>query len=242
MVSANPGSAFERRTLVPIRHGRAGDRSEKDRRETDDGHPELPGVAMNRTFRHASPVRSLLALFVQPASAHCDTEDGPAVQDGRRALETGNANFALKWVHPDGEDEVKAAFDAAIASRTGTIDGSARADRDFLETLVRVHRAGEGAGFDGIKPTGTELPAAVVAADACLVTGNMEPLRGLVADDRWDELERRFDVALAKKHFDVDDLDAARDYVAAYVDYFKYAEGEDDHHHHHHAGHGHHYH
>jgi hypothetical protein len=192
---------------------------------------------MNRIVGHASTIRSLLALIVQPASAHCDTEDGPAVQDGRRALASGNANFALKWVHPDGEDEVKAAFDAAIASRTDSIDGSARADRDFLETLVRVHRAGEGAGFDGIKPTGTELPAVVVAADACLDDGNIEPLRGLITGDRWDELERRFEAALARKDFDVDDLDAARDYVAAYVDYFKYAEGHDDDHHHH-AGHG----
>jgi hypothetical protein len=191
---------------------------------------------MNRIIRYASSIRSRLALFIQPASAHCDTEDGPAVQDGRRALETGNVNFALKWVHPDGEDEVKASFDAAITNRTGRIDGSAQTDHDFLETLVRVHRAGEGAGFDGIKPTGTELPAEVVAADAALDVGNIEPLRGLVPSDRWDELERRFNVAFSKKSFDINDLDAARDYVAAYVDYFKYAEGDDDHHHvgHHH--------
>ncbi|HEX6057067.1 MAG TPA: DUF6448 family protein [Intrasporangium sp.] len=185
--------------------------------------------------RLATTARSLAALLIQPASAHCDTEDGPAVQDGRRALETGNANYALKWVHAEGEDEVRASFDAALAARGG--DGAAAAARAFLETLVRVHRAGEGAGFDGIKPTGTELPAEVVAADAALEAGTIEPLRGLIPDDRWDELEQRFNVALSKKRFDVDDLDAARDYVSSYVHYFKYAEGEDEHHHH--GGHDH---
>ena len=180
--------------------------------------------------RLATTARSLAALLIQPASAHCDTEDGPAVQDGRRALETGNANYSLKWVHAEGEDEVRASFDAAQAARGG--DGAAAAARAFLETLVRVHRVGEGAGFDGIKPTGTELPAEVVAADAALEAGTIEPLRGLIPDDRWDELEQRFNTALSKKGFDVDDLDAARDYVSSYVHFFKYAEGEDEHHHH----------
>src|SRR5690606_30448220 len=109
------------------------------------------------------------------------------------------------------------------------------ADRLFLETLIRVHRAGEGAGFEGIKPTGTELPPEVVAADVALVDGNFEPLRQLIAEDRRAELERRYKIAMSKKGFDPDELKAARDYVAAYVDYFKYAEGED--HHHHHGGH-----
>lgn len=187
--------------------------------------------------RIGTRARSWASLFVQPASAHCDTEDGPAVQDARRALETGNANIALKWVHPEGEGEVRAAFDEALAARGG--EGAEQAERRFLETLVRVHRAGEGAGFDGIKPTGTALPPQVVAADAAVEAGTIDPLRGLVPDDRWPELERRFAAVLAKKSFDVDDLDAARGYVASYVHFFKYAEGEDDHHDH--GGHPHHH-
>ena len=183
---------------------------------------------MSMIRRVTSAVLSLGALLVQPAFAHCDTEDGPAVQDGYRALETGNVNYALKWVFPEGEDEVRAAFDAALASRAGP--QSATADRHFLETLVRVHRLGEGAGYEGIKPTGTELPPEVVAADVALDIGTINPLRVLIAGDRWDELEKRFNVALSKKKFDVDDLTAAREYVAAYVSYFKYAEGEDEHH------------
>lgn len=169
-------------------------------------------------------------VLIQPASAHCDTEDGPAVQDGKRALATGNVNHALKWVHPEGEDEVREAFDAAQAARGS--DDQARAERRFLEALVRVHRAGEGAGFDGIKPTGVDLPDEVKAADAAVESGTLDPLRGLIADERWAELEARFNAVMGKKAFDVDDLAAARDYVAAYVAFYKYAEGEDEHHHH----------
>lgn len=192
---------------------------------------------MDLVGRLVAGARSWASLLVQPASAHCDTEDGPAVQDARRALETGNANIALKWVHAEGEDEVRAAFDQARAARGE--EGADQAERHFLETLVRVHRAGEGAEFDGIKPTGTDLPPEVVAADAALEAGTIEPLRGLIPNERWPELEKRFAVVLGKKEFDVDDLVAARDYVASYVSFYKYAEGEDGHDHD--GGHAHHH-
>ena len=180
-------------------------------------------------------ITKLLGLFVRTASAHCDTEDGPAVTDGRRALETGNVNIALKWVHEDGETEVREAFTRAVAVRDLSPEARDVADRYFLDVLVRVHRAGEGAGFDGIKPAGTHVPPQVLAADEALASGRIDPLRGLVDDGRWAELERRFDRAVALKGFDVDDLTAAREYMDAYVAFFKYAEGHDHDHHHAHA-------
>jgi hypothetical protein len=166
-------------------------------------------------------------LFFRTASAHCDTEDGPAVTDGRRTLETGNVNIALKWVHQDQEEEVRDAFTRAIAVRDLSPEVRDVADRYFLDVLIRVHRAGEGAGFDGIKPTGARVPPQVVAAEEALSLGRIDPLRGLVDEERWDELERRFDQAVALKSFDVDDLAAAREYMEAYVSFFKYAEGHD---------------
>lgn len=172
-------------------------------------------------------------LIVRTASAHCDTEDGPAVTDGHRALDTGNVNYALKWVSADREDEVRAVFDKAVRVRALGGEAAELADRLFLETLVRIHRAGEGEGFTGIEPAGTALPPVVVAADRAIADGSIEPLRGLIDPDRWPELDRRFERAMTRKEFDVDDLDAARDYIEAYVLFFKYAEGEDGH------GHGH---
>lgn len=179
--------------------------------------------------------RLLGGLIVRPADAHCDTEDGPAVIDGRRALTSGNVNVALKWVRAEDEDEVRAAYAAAMATRAAGGGPAQHAERAFLETLVRVHRAGEGERFDGIKPTGTELPAEVVAADRSLRTGTIAPLRGLIPDQRWPELERRFREALTHQDFDVDDLDAARQYVQAYAEFLTYAEGHDTRH----AGHHH---
>ena len=177
----------------------------------------------------ATGARALGRVAVQPAAAHCDTEDGPAVTDGRRALASGNVNLALKWVSAEAEDEVRTAFATARMVRAAGGDAAELADRTFLETLVRVHRAGEGVDFDGVKPAGTAQPPQVVAADKALGERTIEPLRGLVPDDRWPELEQRFDDALAKRNFGTNDLPAAREYVDAYVKYFTYAEGEDDH-------------
>ncbi|NZA01800.1 hypothetical protein H0I39_08660 [Ottowia beijingensis] len=97
---------------------------------------------------------SITSLVIRPASAHCDTADGPAVVDGRRALSQGNVNIALKWVMPEGEDELRAAFDRAQRVRAVGGEAAALAEQWFLENMVRIHRAGEGAGYDGIKPAG----------------------------------------------------------------------------------------
>ncbi len=180
---------------------------------------------------------SITGLVVRDASAHCDTADGPTVVDGRRALSEGEVNIALKWVQPEGEPEVRAAFERARRVRAAGGEAAELADQWFLETLVRIHRAGEGAGYDGIKPSGTAIPAQVKAADEALAQGSIEPLRGLIEPERWAELEKRFDKALSLKDFDDDDLPAARTYMDAYVSFFKYAEGHDHEHGHDHAGH-----
>ena len=183
---------------------------------------------------------SITSLVIRPASAHCDTADGPAVIDGHRALADGNVNIALKWVMPEGEDELRAAFDRAQRVRAVGGEAAALADQWFLENMVRIHRAGEGAGYDGIKPVGSDVPAQVRAAEEALEKGSIEPLRGLIDAERWPELEKRFDKAIALKNFDDNDLPAARTYMDAYVSFFKYAEGHDhDHAHHGHHGHGH---
>ena len=46
----------------------------------------------------------------------------------------------------------------------------------FFETLVRLHRAGEGAPYTGLKPAGRDLGPAIPAADRALETGDVEPL------------------------------------------------------------------
>lgn len=182
---------------------------------------------------------SLLEALVPTAHAHCDTADGPAVTDGRRALQTGNINFALKWIQSDGERELAEVFDKALAVRKLGPQAAEVADRLFLETLVRLHRMGEGVGFTGIQPSGTAVDPIVVAADRALETGDDGALIALAPAERREELHRRFQLALGKQRFDVDDVPAAREFVGAYVSFFKFAEGEDHEHGHGHPHHGH---
>jgi hypothetical protein len=185
------------------------------------------------TFLSIFLLFALIVLIPRRASAHCDTEDGPAVNDGRKALRTRNINHALKWIFPEGEAELRLIFDKAVKVRALGADAAEVADRYFLENLVRIHRAGEGASYDGIKPTGTVLDPKVVAADQALETGELKPLMALIPVDKHQELRRRFDKARALKQFDVDDVAAGRAYIAAYVAFYKYAEGEEHAHHHH---------
>ena len=59
----------------------------------------------------------------------------------------------------EGEDELRAAFDRAQRVRAVGGEAAALAEQWFLENMVRIHRAGEGAGYDGIKPAGSHVPA-----------------------------------------------------------------------------------
>ena len=170
--------------------------------------------------------------------AHCDTVEGPAVKDGRKALETGNLNYALKWIPADGEAELRDVFEKDLKVRPLGVEAAELADRLFLETMVRIHRMGEGVGFTGIQPEGTQIDPVVQAADEAIALGSDEDLLPLVSEERRAELDERFQSALAIKDFDVDDVAAGRRYLAAYVSFFKYAEGE-DHEHHGHEAHAH---
>lgn len=182
-------------------------------------------------------VGAWLWLFPKKASAHCDTMDGPTATDGMKALETGNIHHAYKWIMPEYEEELKGIFELSLKVRGLGAEAREVADRFFLENLVRIHRAGEGAPFTGLKPHGVPIDPAVAAADRSLEIGNLEPLKGLIEEERFPELEERFHKALSLKEFEVDDVERGRAYIEAYVSFFKFAEGEEHEHAH---GHGHH--
>lgn len=181
-------------------------------------------------------VATALALLLRPrtASAHCDTMDGPAVKDGNLALQTGNVNIALKWVHEDGAAELGRIFEQAQAARRLGEDARIVADRWFLENLVRIHRAGEGAPYTGLQPAGSPVDERVRAADEAVATGTLAPLSGLVPQEELPELEKRFAQVIARKDYATDDVAAGRSYLDAYVRFFKRAEGHDHEHEHHH--------
>src|SRR5512134_4158625 len=85
------------------------------------------------------------------ALAHCDGLDGPVVNLARQALDKGDVKIILPWVAADKEAEIRKAFDLTMAVRGKGAKEKELADMYFFETLVRVHRAGEGAPYTGLK-------------------------------------------------------------------------------------------
>ena len=160
-----------------------------------------------------------LLLAAGPAAAHCDGLDGPVVQAARQALETGDVNRVLVWVKPEADAEVRAAFEAARRAKAADPKAAPRAQRQLYETLVRVHRAGEGEPYTGLKPAGRDLGPAIPAADRALVSGSLQPVLRLVPKESHPVVEERFREARARRAYAPDDVAAGRAYVQAYVEY-----------------------
>jgi len=171
-------------------------------------------------------VLPLVVVVLGPgnASAHCDTIDGPVVKVARRALETGKVEPVLAWVQPKDEAEIRAAFSKALTVRKLGREARDLADRYFFETLVRVHRAGEGAPYSGLKPAGSVQDPALAAADRSIQTGRLEPVTRLLTDAVKAGLSRRF-ARLRTLKAPGADVARGRGWVAAYVAYVHYVVG-----------------
>src|SRR5512138_1146007 len=146
---------------------------------------------------------AVAALFLSTlpsvARAHCDTLDGPVVLTARKALETGKLNPVLAWVRPQDEAEIRAAFSRAQAVRKAGGPARDLADTWFFETLVRVHRAGEGAPYTGLKPAGRDPGPAVRAADAAVASGSPAEVEKLLVASVKEGLHERFHAVKARK-------------------------------------------
>jgi hypothetical protein len=166
----------------------------------------------------------MLFLYSINADAHCDTLDGPVVESARQALTTGDITPVLKWVSTDDEQLIRTAFQKTIEVRK--IGGQAQelAEMYFFEALVRIHRAGEGAPYTGLKP-GAEIDPAIALADKALETGSVDKLVGVLTDATAKGIRERFHRALeTKKHAD-ESVAAGRGFVEAYVIFTHYVEG-----------------
>jgi hypothetical protein len=168
-----------------------------------------------------------LAMSVLPparAFAHCDGLDGPVVNAARAALEARNVALVAIWVQPQDEPEIRRAFEQTLVVRSLSPQAKELADRFFFETVVRVHRAGEGAAFTGLKPAGRDLGPAIPAADRALEERTLEPLMMLLTDTMRDRLRQHFNEAVTARAYDVGDVAAGREYVRAYVEFIHYVE------------------
>jgi hypothetical protein len=158
------------------------------------------------------------------ALAHCDTLDGPVVNFARQALAKGDVKIILPWVTADKEAEIRKAFDLAVAVRGKGEKEKELADTYFFETLVRVHRAGEGAPYTGLKSAGLDLGPAIPAADKALETGNPQELLKLINEKIHEGIMKYYREAVEKKTQAGESVEAGRAYVQAYVPYLHFVE------------------
>ena len=168
-------------------------------------------------------VCTCLLMAPKFANSHCDTLEGPVVKTAKMALEKGDVTPILKWVKKGNEGEIKEAFKKTLAVRKQGKEAQELADMYFFETLVRIHRAGEGAPYTGLKP-GEAIEPIIAESDKALESGSVENLVKDVKDAAAKGIQDKFAHAKeTKKHAD-ESIEAGREYVEAYVVFTHYVE------------------
>jgi hypothetical protein len=130
-------------------------------------------------------------------------------------LERGDVQRVLPYVSERGEPELRRAFDLAVKARSLGPDAAAVADRWLFETAVRLHRAGEGAAFTGLKPAGLDVGPVIPAAERALESGSADRLVEVLCGIVRDQVGRRHAHAMQAKERAGQGLSAAREYVEA---------------------------
>lgn len=154
---------------------------------------------------------------------HCDSLDGPVVAAARQALEAADVTLVLPFVPEQGEAQVSAMFDAVLPVRGLNQDARQVADRLFFETVVRVHRVGEGAPYTGLKPAGLPQGPVIPLAERAVETGSPQPVAEFLTGVLHDELKHRLELVstlAATKDRSVQD---ARRYVQAMLGFVVYS-------------------
>jgi hypothetical protein len=165
-----------------------------------------------------------LMLLSNNARGHCDTMDGPVVYDAKIALDKGDVTPALKWVKQDNEKEIRVAFDKTLTVRSMGPEAKEMADVYFFETLVRVHRAGEGFPYTGLKPAGAEIEAGIAESDKAFETGSVDNLVKIITADIEKGIKDHFALAKETNEHQNDSVDSGRRFVEAYVNFIHYVE------------------
>ena len=134
----------------------------------------------NRGLRNTIKVTGasfLILMFTvfasTPALAHCDSYDGPVIQDATKALATNNVNLVFKWLEKSQEKEITTLFNKTFQLKNGDKEVYAIVEKHFFETLVRLHREIEGAPYTGLKAAGTTKPI-IKMTDEAIKTGNVD--------------------------------------------------------------------
>lgn len=167
---------------------------------------------------------SLWLVITPQVRAHCDSMDGPVIKDAQAALATKDVSKVLKWVLPKHEQEIKELFQEVMTVRKQGEVAKRLSERYFFESLVRIHRAGEGAPYTGLKPAG-QIEPVIVASDKALHQENVDELVNKITQRIEHEIRQRFQTALEKKKHVDHSVEAGRAYVRVYVEFTHFVEG-----------------
>ena len=150
------------------------------------------------------------------------------VQAAQQALETKNVNLVLIWVAKADEPEISEAFRKTVAIRSLNHKPKNSPTCTFSRRWFRIHRAGEGEPYTGLKPAGRELGPAIPTADKALKSRKLEPLLKLLTEEMHESVRKNFENVLAKKDYQANDVEAGREYVDAYVSSSSRSSGFDE--------------
>ena len=132
-----------------------------------------------------------LMFGAQNVQAHCDSLDGPVAKAVHKALETGNVNLVLVYAPAKAEAEIRASFEKSRKVRGLGGEARALADEAFLETVIRLHRAGEGAPYTGLKPAGIDYGPVIRAAEHAVESGDLSKLKAALNEEIEHALSER---------------------------------------------------
>lgn len=170
-------------------------------------------------FMAAFALMAVFALLIsKPASAHCDSYDGPVIIDARIALEKNKPELIYKWITKEQEEEVSSLFKKTVALKSGDPEIYRVVEKYFFETLVRLHRETEGAPYTGLKAAGTTKQI-VQMSDQALATGNISDLTSKLNKHIENVIMEKYQKTAELNKKKNESVETGREFVEAYVDY-----------------------
>ena len=149
--------------------------------------------------------------------------DGPIVTAAELALEMENVNYVLPFVKKEFETELKEAFDNAVIVRELSGEAAEVADQWFFETAVRLHMLGVGKPFTGIKHSGLNQEHIILKANKAIENRDKTDLETLLLNSLMEAIETRYEITISKEDYDVNDVDAAREYMNSKMDFVEFS-------------------
>jgi hypothetical protein len=159
--------------------------------------------------------------FSLKSYAHCDRINGPVAVDARKALETGEFNYASIWIGEEQEQELRSAFNHSLKVYKNGGESRKLAERYFMSTTVRLHREAEGMPFIGLKAA---QPASndIQIAEEALQSGDLKPVTDMLAEEIQKKTSELYSEAQKAQQRKGQSVETGREWVDAYVRYIVY--------------------